>query len=323
MKCALCHASKGKRVCRLSSAEVICPSCCAATRRDECLGCDYYETSLAYQREKQIRNKAFTAEIIPAVEDRCDEALTLVEQGEVAKGEAMLEALRAQYPSYHTVLYGLGVCHGLKGQTNEAIVCLERAVEIFPRLAHAHYNLGSAYCQKLDVEKAVKAYQAAIEVDGEDGPVGQLAREHLDNLETIARRSGMDLPTFIGNKRIFDRAFTALRERQFQTAIDLLEQVLAREEGHVQSYGNMGLAYAGLGKRQKALECLSKAIELDPEYEPAIVNRIAVERLKDGEAMADVGFREVDYYVEFKVPGRSYLRELAETLESTERGRSV
>ena len=322
MKCALCHTRKGKRGCKVTSAQLICPSCCASTRCDECVGCDFYETSLTFQREKQIRNKAFTAEIIPDVEDRCDEALTLVEQGEVAKGQAMLEALRAQYPSYHTVLYGLGVCHGLEGQTNEAIVCLERAVELFPLLAHAHYNLGSAYCQKLDVEKAVKAYQTAIQVDGEDGQVGRLARGHLDKLETAVRRSGIDLPTYISNKRVFDRAFAALREKQFQTAIDLFEQVLAREERHVQSYGNMGLAYAGLGNRQKALECLNKAIEIDPEYEPAMINRIAVERLRDGEAMADLVFSEVDYYAEYKVPNRSYVRELAERLESTGRGLS-
>jgi len=59
-------------------------------------------------------------------------------------------------------------------------------------------------------------------------------------------------------------------------------------------------------------------IELDPDYEPAIINRIAVDRLKDGEAMPDVAFREVDYYAEFKVPGRSYVQELAKRLESTE-----
>ncbi len=319
MKCALCHVRKGKRGCKVASAQLICPFCCASTRREECAGCDFYETSLTFQREKQIRNRTFTAEIIPDVDDRCDEALTLVERGDIAKGEAMLEALRAQYPSYHTVLYGIGFCHGLKGQTNEAIVCLERAVEIFPLLAHAHYNLGSAYCQNLDVEKAVRAYQTAIEVDGEDGQVGRLARGQLDELETAVRQSGLDIPTYISNKRIFDRAFEALREKRFQAAIELFEQVLATEKGHVQSHGNMGLAYAGLGNRQKAIECLNKAIELDPEYEPAMINRIAVERLRDGEAMADQAFNEVAYYSEFKLPGRSYVRELAERLESTGR----
>jgi hypothetical protein len=193
MKCALCHAKKGKRACKLTSTHFICPSCCASARRDECVGCDYYENSLVYQRERQIRNKAFV---------------------------------------------------------------------------------------------------------------------------------GIDLHTYIRNKRVFDRAFTALHEKRFQAAIDLFEQVLAAEKGHVQSYGNMGLAYAGLGKRQKALECLNKAIDLDPEYEPAIINRFAVERLKDGEAMPDVVVREVDYYADFKVPGRSHLGELAKELGSTGKGLS-
>jgi len=44
--------------------------------------------------------------------------------------------------------------------------------------------------------------------------------------------------------------------------------------------------------------------------------------LKDGETMPDVAFREVDYYAEFKAPGRSYVQELAKRLESTGRGLS-
>jgi tetratricopeptide (TPR) repeat protein len=276
-----------------------------------------------YQREKRIKNREFTAEIIPKVDDLCDEALTLVDEGDVAKGESCLEALRVQYPNYHTVLYGIGVCHCIKGQMDEAIGYLERAVEIFPLLAHAHFNLGSAYCQKFDVEKAVKAFQAAIEVDGEGGPVGQIARERLDKLEAMARENGINLNTYISNQRVFNRAFAALHEKRFQVAIDLFEQVLAVEKGHVQSYGNMGLAYAGLGNKTKALECLGKALELDSEYEPALVNRFAIERLKDGEVLTVQGIRAVDYYTEFKIPGRSYIKELTENLTTAGKLKSV
>lgn len=286
MKCALCRDS--------TSAQFICSSCCASTRRSECGGCSYYETSLAYQRERQVRNRPFICEVIPDVDDRCDEALALIDKGDIARGEAVLENLRLQYSDYHTVLYGLGICYGLKGRMDAAISCLERAVEIFPGFAHAYYNLGSSYSQKYDLENAVKAYEAAIAVDGRDGPVGRLARERLDSLEDIVKKSGVSLATHIGNSRIFDRAFSALRDRKFQAAIDLFEQVLATEKDHVQSYGNMGLAYAGLGNKQKALECLNRAIELDPEYEPAIVNRLVIESLKDGEAVPDIGSREIN-----------------------------
>jgi hypothetical protein len=121
MKCALCHERKEKRGCKLTSARFICPSCCAITRRAECEGCGYYHASEVYQREKQMRKNAFITEIIPDVEDRCDDALALVEKGDIARGQAILEDLRRQYPDYHTVLYGIGVCRGMKGQMDEAI----------------------------------------------------------------------------------------------------------------------------------------------------------------------------------------------------------
>jgi tetratricopeptide (TPR) repeat protein len=79
------------------------------------------------------------------------------------------------------------------------------------------------------------------------------------------------------------------------------------------------LAYAGLGNRKKALDCLNKAIELDPEYEPAILNRLVAEKMKDGEALPDIGMREVDYS-EFKAAGRSYIRELTERLDAAATG---
>jgi tetratricopeptide (TPR) repeat protein len=78
----------------------------------------------------------------------------------------------------------------------------------------------------------------------------------------------------------------------------------------------MGLAYAILGNRQKAIECLDKAIELDPEYEPALVNRLAVERLKDGDALPDFDGRAINYYSEFKIHGRSYVQHLVEQLKA-------
>jgi tetratricopeptide (TPR) repeat protein len=316
MKCVLCHQRKGKRNCKHTSGQFICPSCCAATRRTECAGCSHYETSLAYQRDKQVRNSSFITEIMPDVDDRCDEALVLVDKGDISRGQALLEDLRREHPNYHMVLYGIGVCHAMRGETDEAIACFERAVEIYPAFAHAQYNLGESYRAKHDLEKTVKSYEAAILADGSDGEIGALARKRLDEIKAIVEKCGVSLSTYLRNRRTFDRGFVALQDGRSEAAIELFAQVLATENNHVQSYGNMGIAYARIGNRHKALECLNKALELDPEYEPALVNRLVIERLKEGEALPDFDRRELSYYSEFTLRGKSYVQQLADELKA-------
>ena len=298
MKCSLCQERKGKRVCKIKAAQLICPICCASLRTEVCEGCSYYGPCLAYQREKQLNHKKdFLVEILPEIDERCDVALELAEKGKLAQATAILEELRQQHPNYHMVIYGIGACHALRGDLDQAIPCFERAVEIFPLLAQAHYNLGTAYMQKVNFQKAVSAYENAIAVDRRDGEVGRLARKHLDELETLVRsHSGISLAQYLNNTRTFDKAFAALRDGQYPLSIELFEQVLKVDKNHVQSYGNMGLAYASLGNRQKALECLDKAIELDPEYEPAIINRQAVVRIPDGQALRTPELLEISYY---------------------------
>jgi tetratricopeptide (TPR) repeat protein len=93
-------------------------------------------------------------------------------------------------------------------------------------------------------------------------------------------------------------------------AIDLFRRVLSTDPKHVQSWGNLGLAYAGIGERGKALECLDKALELDPEYEIAAVNRIGIEKMREGERL-EGKIDSVDYYRDYKVRGKkSYIAEI-------------
>jgi len=78
--------------------------------------------------------------------------------------------------------------------------------------------------------------------------------------------------------------------------------------------GKFGLGtYAGIGERSKALECLDKALELDPEYEIAAVKRIATEQLREGECL-EGKIDSVNYYRDYK--GREKKSYIAETIRS-------
>jgi hypothetical protein len=65
-----------------------------------------------------------------------------------------------------------------------------------------------------------------------------------------------------------------------------------------------------MGEKGKVLECLDKALQLDPEYEIAAVNRLGIERMREGERL-EGKMGSVDYYRDYKAKGKkSYIAEI-------------
>jgi tetratricopeptide (TPR) repeat protein len=159
-------------------------------------------------------------------------------------------------------------------------------------------------CIKLaDIAGVVRGFREVIRVGGDQKLVSE-AKRRLDDLERMVKdQKGFDLDTYIRNSDIYSKAFSALENREFVPAISLFKRVLATDRQHVQSWGNLGLAYASIGERDKALECLDKALELDPEYEIAAVNRIGIEKMREGEPL-EWNMDSVNYYRDYKSKGK-------------------
>jgi tetratricopeptide (TPR) repeat protein len=286
------------------------------------LGCTYYEASIRYHSEKSEkpqRERRFITPIDLEIDEECDRILSMVESGHLLTRERQMRELYQKYPNYHTVLYGMGVCHALQDKFEEAIEFFKRAVDIFPYLTEAHFNMAMAYIKLGDIAGVVRGFREVIRVGGREELVSE-AKRRLDDLErTVGKLNGFSLDTYLKNSDTFDKAFAALQNREFVSAISLFKRVLATDPKHVQSWGNLGLAYAGIGEKGKALECLDKALELDPEYEIAAVNRIAIEQLKGGERL-EGKIDSVNYYRDYKVRGRkSYIAETIGGLFGTKR----
>ena len=76
----------------------------------------------------------------------------------------------------------------------------------------------------------------------------------------------------------------------------------------------MGICYAQLGQKQEALAAFDRALELDPSYEPAIMNRAAVESLEEGQKLESSKMKSVEYYKDMALKKRSFKQSILQKL---------
>ena len=296
-RCTNCGLNKAKRICNAEKGRHLCPVCCAKTRSDACGGCAHYRTADKC-RSDQRQEKEFITLLDPDLDDECDDALALIESGNLAQGEARMQALFTRHPDDHLVQYGMGVCCIQRENFGEAAEYFRRAVEIFPYFVEAHFNLGMVCLKLVDIPGMVAAFREVARVGGDNELVAE-TRGQIDNLEHyVCEHNGISLDAFLKNKETFD---TALQKHAgaYADARDLFNRVLAVEPANMQSWGNLGLAHAGLGEKVRALECLNKALAIDPGYEVAIVNKALVERLDEGERL-EGNIESIDYTREYR-----------------------
>ena len=310
-KCPICSRGKARRKCVKRNDEIICSVCCAETRDAACEECQYFDKAKQYEAERSRKNKSFIIEINEELENEIDNALALMERGKVTEGGEILEKLFVSHPDYYLLNYAMGLVYGLNDDNDQAIYYFEKAIDAFPYLMEAHFNLGEAYRRKLDIFNAVKSFKKVIEIGEPEDRTVVNAREFLTGLEAqVMETNRVSLDQYLKGQEVFQKAFSLMEKKEWEKAAITLQECTKLIKNHPQSYGNLGLCYAQLGRREEAIESLNKAIEIDPNYEPAIVNKVALESLEDGEKLADEAFESIDYYKDYSMNNKSYTKSI-------------
>lgn len=317
MKCVICNSKKGKRKCSSRNDQEICSECCGSSRNSFCKECFYYKASIDY-RDNRVNNiPKFITELHPDIDEKCDEALQLVDRGRIDQARKMLLKLDKEKPDYHMIQYGLGVCEAFENNLDDAIKYFKRATEIYPVFTEAFFNLGTAYQKKLDIPPMINAFKTVIKIEGDKKEYGRMAKEIIDSIkEGISNSSGLELEQYLENNKIFDEAFTALKSKNYDRAILLFNKVLSTDKENVASYGNIGIAYAALGKKEEAIKYYDKALALDPNYEPAILNKVMAEKMNEGDSSISekMEIEDVRYYAEYPAQKKSYIQSLLDKI---------
>ena len=100
-------------------------------------------------------------------------AQTYARQGNDAQGLRILEAARSKSPDHYLLEYYFGLLASRLGRDDDAIVALERAVQLEPRSPDPWFELGKIYASRQDWPEARKAFEHVVELNP------QLAAAHV------------------------------------------------------------------------------------------------------------------------------------------------
>ena len=125
---------------------------------------------------------------------------------------------------------------------DEAIASLREALELDPKVALVHYNLGLALSNKGQSDEAIASYRIAVELNPKN------AEAHT-NLGLLLSARG-----------------------QIDEAIDCYKKAIALEPKRAPFRYNLGLALGSREKFDEAIECYKAAVGLDPQYAEAHCN---------------------------------------------------
>jgi tetratricopeptide (TPR) repeat protein len=129
----------------------------------------------------------------------------------------------------------LGNSYDKVGDTAQATVALERAVEINPALPESRMNLGNIYLKKNKIENAIREYEAALEIDPDNAKI----HNNLGNAYT--------------------------KRGRWNDAVSHYTRSIELNPDFTEAYKNLAGAYYGQGKFGQAAAQLKLAIILEPQ----------------------------------------------------------
>lgn len=272
-------------------------------RNETCGDCTYHTAAQQYRAERSQRTVPaalpkghFIVELNPEIEAAVDAAMELCDRGKVEAARVQVNRLLLAHPENHLVCYAKGVLHAIQEEHEEAIKWFDKALAIYPYLVEAHFNKAVAYQKLLRLAPAVLAYRQVVALgDPNDLPARQ-ARSFLDDLAVSIRRTeGVDLDSYIESESLFDHAFTRMAQGDWDGALSGFRASAAKNDRNAPIHGNMALCLAELGFKAQSLAELERALEIDPQYEPAMTNRAVIERMQEGIALNAGGFERIEY----------------------------
>ena len=161
----------------------------------------------------------------------------------------------------------LGNVYNDIGDSETAMLALERAVAINPTLSESRANLGNIYLKKGRVDEALRQYRAAIELNRNNPKTyTNLGNAYMElgrlDYAAMSYRDALALdPNCADAYRYMALVFT--RQEKYDNALAELKQAIRIEPEAATAHGQLGDVYYRMGRYSDAVTAYSKTISLD------------------------------------------------------------
>lgn len=205
------------------------------------------------------------------------EALCLIDEGNVIEDEGRLEAALERYDAAARTAPHLPRAHLNRGnvllamgRTSDALEAYGEALKIDPRYAAAQFNLGNALERSDRRTEALAAYRSALESRPDfaeaEVAMGALLEDlgQLDPAAAAYRRALRIKPDYA--EAHANLGITLRHQGQIDAAVASLLHALELKPDFPDAHNNLGLAFRYQGQLDAAVACFRRALELKPDF---------------------------------------------------------
>jgi predicted O-linked N-acetylglucosamine transferase (SPINDLY family) len=224
--------------------------------------------------------------------------------GRLAEAESAYRQILARDPKHAVALNLLGVIAGQRGDEDQAIELIGKAVKLKPDFADAHNNLANSYLRKGRIEDAVSSYKRAVKFKPDMASahcnlgaalksLGQIeesiaASRRAIQLNPRSAEAYNNLGNALSNKGAADKAIEAFQSAfrinpnfadalsnlggllsaigRHEDALSYCQRAVQLQPNHAEVHNNIGLALMGLGRFDEAEAAFRRAIDLNANY---------------------------------------------------------